>query len=170
MKTSTKIGWIAGLLLFVTIACEKTEDFNVKTIEGRYIGTLTSGLKSASGVTIDATADIRKTKDGEIQVHCYGGEFDSTFMLNYFENYDSIMVCLTDRDFQYEYGHMMGAGHMSGGMMGNRSNNGTTWQNHMNNNHQPGDRHFGGFGMNGHTFGYTFKMASGNVQFTGVKK
>lgn len=170
MKTSKKIGWIAGALLFVMVACEKTEDFNVNTLEGRYVGTLTSGLKSASGATLNATADVTKTKNGEIEVHCYGGEFDSTFMLNYFENHDSIMVCLTDSDFEHEYGHMMGAGHMSGGMMGNNSKNGTAWQNHMNSDHQTGDQHFGGVDMTGNTFGYTFKMTSGNVQFMGTKK
>jgi hypothetical protein len=39
---------------------------------------------------------------------------DTTFMLNYYENHDSVMVCMTDSDFEHEYGHMMGAGHMSG--------------------------------------------------------
>lgn len=170
MKTSKKIGWIAGLLFFVMTACNKTDDFNVNNIEGRYVGTLTSGLKSASSGTLDATADVTKTKNGEIEVHCYGGEFDSTFMLNYFENHDSVMVCLTNSDFQHTYGYMMGTGHMSGGMMGDQTKVQTQWQHHMSDKHKSGDQHFGGFDMNGNSFGYTFRMASGNVQFMGVKK
>ncbi len=170
MKTSKKIGLIAVSLLFVMASCQKTDDFNVNNVEGRYVGTLTSGLKSASGSTIDATADVAKTKNGEIEVHCYGGEMDTTFMLNYYENHDSVMVCMTDSDFEHEYGHMMGAGHMSGGMMGDQVKGQTEWQHHMSDEHKNGDEHYGGFNMNSHTFGYNFRMASGNVQFMGVKK
>ncbi len=170
MKTSKKIGWIAGALLFVMASCQKTDDFNVNNVEGRYTGTLTSGLKSASGGTFDATADVTKTKNGEIEVHCYGGEMDTTFMLSYYENHDSVMVCQTGSDFEHAYGHMLGAGHMSGGMMGDQAKGQTQWQHHMTNEHENGDKHFGGFDMTRHTFGYTFSMASGNVQFKGVKK
>jgi hypothetical protein len=164
MKTSKKIGLIAVSLLFVMASCQKTDDFNVNNVEGRYVGTLTSGLKSASGSTIDATADVAKTKNGEIEVHCYGGEMDTTFMLNYYENHDSLMVCMTGNDFEHAYGHM------SGGIMSDQAKGQTEWQHHMSDEHKNGDQHYGGFNMNSHTFGYTFRMASGNVQFMGAKK
>ncbi|NQU32389.1 MAG: hypothetical protein HQ521_04075 [Bacteroidetes bacterium] len=172
---SKRIGIVVGLILFVLTACEKTDELQDSSIEGTYFGILSegSGLKSASGAAggdHGATADVRKTGEGQIEIHCYGGEFDTTFMLNYFENHDSIMVCLEGENFQAMYGHMMGNGHMSGGMMGNHSNNGTGWANHMNGEHQQGDEHFGGFDRMGKTFGYTFKMESGDLHFQGVKK
>jgi hypothetical protein len=175
MKMNKKIGIVFGLILFVFFACEKTDDIPNNSIEGTYIGILSgeSGLKSVTGLSggdHGATADVVKTGNGQIEVHCYGGELDTTFMLNYFENHDSIMVCMEGKNFQAMYGHMMGSGHMSGGMMGNHSNNGTGWGNHMNNNHQRGDEHFGGFDMNSRSFGYTFKMQSGDMRFQGVKK
>ncbi len=172
MKTSKKVSLVVVLMIFVFAACEKADEFNVNTIEGRYIGTLTEAgsLKSAGGVSSVATTDITKTSKSEIQVHCYGDEIDTTFMLNYFENHDSVMVCLNGENFANMYGHMMGAENMSGGMMGNHSNNSSGWANHMNDEHRPGDEHFGGFDMMGKSFGYTFRMQTGDLHFQGTKK
>ncbi|MBK6284071.1 MAG: hypothetical protein IPF54_16725 [Draconibacterium sp.] len=101
-------------------------------MRGTYSGTLTN--KSATGTIIgssSATAGISKTSDGLIQVHCFGTGIDTTFMLNYFPDNDSVFVCLTGNDFRNTYGHMMGQGHMMGGMMGDikqaRPSGNITW-------------------------------------------
>jgi hypothetical protein len=60
---------------------------------------------------------------------------------------------------------MMGEGHMGGGMMGDITNGETPWQHHLNDEHQSGDDHFGGFDMTNHTFGYSFQMMNGNNQY-----
>ena len=170
MKTNIKL-LIAGVLIVTGFAaCNKSENpIPDNSIEGRYVGTLTTdGLKSANGImpgSTSATADVTQTGDGVIQVHCYSDELDTTFMLDYFDNHDSVMVCLTGDAFQEMYGHMMGDGYMGGGMMGNSNDGETPWQHHLNDEHQPGDEHFGGFDMTNHTFGYRFQMMSGGNQY-----
>jgi hypothetical protein len=39
----------------------------------------------------------------------------------------------------------------------------------MSDEHKNGDEHYGGFEMTGGTFGYTFRMASGDIHFQGTK-
>jgi len=169
MKTTLKL--LVAIALITGIAsCEKSEETPLdNTIEGTYTGTLTSeGLKSAAGViagSTSATADVTKTGDGEIEVHCYSDELDTIFMLDYFDNHDSVMVCLTGDAFEEMYGHMMGEGHMGGGMMGDINNGETEWQHHMDDEHQSGDEHFGGFDMSNHTFGYRFQMTDENSTY-----
>ena len=95
-------------------------------------------------------------------------------MLNYFQDNDSVMVCLTGSDFQHAYGHMMGQGHMGGGMMGDIQNGQTEWQRHMADEHKAGDKHYGGFDMMNSSFGYTFHNYNGGshmiMNFEGTKK
>ena len=178
MKTSIKISMIAALTFFVLAACNRTEDTSTKSIEGTYIGSLTTdGSKRVSVVVSgneSATAEVTKTDDGLVKVHCFGDELDTTFLLNYYENYDSVMVCLTGDDFNLMYGHMKGQGHMTGGMMGDIVPGETEWMHHMYDEHQEGDEHFGGFDMISHTFGYSFKMMEGDstyyLKFQGVKQ
>lgn len=181
MKSIKKIAFAAVAALFVLSACNKEDDLSINTIEGTYVGTLsgTGSLKSAETWMTSATADVVKTSEGEIQVHCFGGEIDTTFVLNYFENHDSVMVCLEGEAFEEMYGHMNSGGMMggsNGGMMGSSNGgmmggmNGTDWQNHMSAMHQEGDEHFGGFDMMGKSFGYTFKMPNGDMTFQGTKK
>jgi hypothetical protein len=172
---NTKIISVAILTLFVTIACEKSEDATLNTVEGNYVGTITteSTLKNVSTnikTNFDAKAEVSRINNEQIQVHCFGSEFDTTFMLNYFEYYDSVMVCLTGDDFEHMYGHRYGEGHMSGGMMNDRQNGETEWMHHMSDEHIEGDEHFGGFDMMNQSFGYSFKMADHNYQFQGTRE
>ena len=173
---------IAGLLLAVILmgftSCEKTEDPQTIGIEGTYTGSfsLSSSLKSAQ---LDGandghgTADVSMMGDNQIEVHCFGEEIDTTFMLDYYGYGDSIMVCLTGGDFEGMYGHMLGDGHMGGGMMGDIQNGESQWMHHMNDEHNDGDEHFGGFNMGEHTFTYSFKMMDGTspyyLKFHGTK-
>ncbi len=173
-----RITMITTLTLLVLAACNKTEDASVRSIQGTYIGSfITDGLKSLQLVNPgngSATAEITRTGDGQVEVHCYGVELDSTFRLNFYENHDSIMVCLTGNDFDNLYGHMLGQGHMAGGMMGDILKGETEWMHHMKDEHKVGEEHFGGFDMMNHSFGYRFKMREGDVtyylKFHGVKQ
>lgn len=177
MKTKTKLFLVVAIIIGLA-ACNKTNEPIDNSIEGIYVGTLTAdGLKSATGVmpgNSNAMADVTKTKDGEIEVHCYSDELDTTFMLDYFDNHDSVMVCLTGDDFEEMYGHMLGEGHMGGGMMGDINDGETEWRHHMDDEHQPGDEHFGGFDREHHSFGYSFQMIDGDspyrLNFYGTKQ
>jgi len=170
MKNRIWIFILIGLLGFT--ACDKSEDLSLKSIEGTYAGNLTlkSDLSGSIRNQTEGTAIVLQSAKGEIEVHCFGGEFDSTFVLSYFNNHDSVMVCLTDSNFQHFYGHMMGQGHMSGGMMGDIQKGQTEWQHHMIDEHKSGDKHFGGFDMTSGNFGYSFKMPDGYMTFSGHRK
>lgn len=193
MEQLKNIGFCAVLAFTMLASCQKDELSEPQNIAGSYVGTLTT--KSASGAitaTNTATADISGESEGLIQVHCYGASIDTTFMLNYYDDRDSIMVCLTGNDFQNTYGHMMGQGHSTGGMMGQGQTNGgmmggntssgmmgstssgTTWQNHMTSEHTTGDMHYGGFNKMNNSFGYRFLMNQQNnsitMEFQGNKK
>lgn len=76
-------------------------------ITGIYEGT----LKSPS--TLDNTgsaaySDVVLIDDSQLEIHCYGEEFDTTVILDVYKHYDSAMVCLTGDEFELEYGHMNG--------------------------------------------------------------
>ena len=159
-------------------ACEESDDISVESIEGTYVGTLTfdDGLKSSvnfSETVQNATAEVTDMGDGQIEVHCYSEEMDTTFILNHYHHNDSVMVCLNGEAFEEMYGHMMGhGGNMcnTGGMMGSMNNGTTEWMNHMNMEHENGDEHFGGFDMTNMTFGYTIRNQKGDYHFQGTKQ
>lgn len=170
MKKMKSFGMMMILVTIVFTACNNDDENSENTIEGTYSGILTN--KSATGTIIgtgNAAADISKTSDGLIEVHCYGNAVDTTFMLNYYENQDSIMVCMTGNAFNQTYGHKLGQGHMMGGMMGDKQNDETDWMHHMSDEHINGDVHYGGFDMNTNNFSYTFKMTDGYLHFNGHK-
>lgn len=179
MKTKT-ILFIAGMTILFMSSCEK--EAVIHSIEGTYIGTLAqkTTLKSANDNvqnTVDnlksATAEVSSSGTDEIEIHCFNADFDTTFVMNYYSDNDSTFVCFTGNQFQQMYGHMRGAGHM-GGMMSDQTEGETEWMHHLNDEHQAGDQHFGGFDMNTHSFGYMFQMKNSDgtyfLQFQGSKK
>jgi len=178
MKTHVRIIIIAVLTIVLDSACSTREDTTVKTIEGTYFGSFTTEASKNLPVTLagntTANAIVKSKGDGQIEVHCYGDELDTTLLLDYYENNDSIMVCLTGNQYENSYTHMPGQGHMSGGMMGNRVKGETQWMHHLREEHQPGDEHFGGFDTKNNTLGLTFKMIKGELpyylKFQGVKQ
>lgn len=175
MKHLLKISGVAVALLVLLTACDKNET-NTPTVNGTYEGTL-SGLQSKSpgGLTASepATAEITVTSENQIRVDCYSDSFDTTFMMNYYMDNDSAYVCYTGDDFEEMYGHMLGEGH-NGGMMDDMHNGETEWMHHMDEEHDDGDEHFGGFDMDNHSFSYTFQMnstdSSDDLQFQGIKQ
>ena len=171
-----------GLILFTvllgSVSCEKQKSQSINDIEGRYVGAFSksTSLKSVwldGNGEHDGIAEVTMMGEKQIQVHCYGNEFDTLILLDYFEHNDSVMVCLTGDGFENEYGHMSGEGHMSGGMMGDISSGETEWMHHMNDEHEDGGEHPGGFDMVHGTFTYSFRMmenlAPYYLKFNGIK-
>ncbi|NIA03472.1 MAG: hypothetical protein GWP12_02920 [Nitrospirae bacterium] len=152
---------ILALLAVVVVSCKKeaaNEDLT-KQVTGTYEGTLTTnGVKSTS----QATADITKYNDYTIQVHCYGDDIDTTFMLELYEDGNMMRVCFTDDDFYNEYGHHKSNDHH---MMGDNGN-WTNWSQHMSNEHGQNDQHYGYFNMNDHQFDYTFVISNNSGSYT----
>jgi len=183
MKKMTKRMFVAGFTIaFVWLgftSCETTTVQQKNTIDGKYIGyfSTSSSLKSAqadSQVGGPDTAVVTLMGDQQIEVHCYGETLDTTFILDYYENNDSVMVCLTGDDFTTMYGHMLGEGHMSGGMMGDINQGENQWMHHLEDEHHSGDEHFGGFDMNEQSFTYSLRMEEEStpyyLKFHGVKE
>lgn len=163
LKTILSISFV--LLLF---SCEKSDDLNLNEITGTYIGTLTTDISSKSSSTskiIQTATAVVSDVGGQIEVHCYDEDFDVTIILDFYHHSDRIMVCQTGDDFENMYGHSLGHGDMNGNM----HNNSTEWMQHLDNEHQNGDEHFGGFDMQDHSFNYTFKMNNGDFHFQGTK-
>jgi len=164
-----------ALSVVVLAACEKSDNVSVPEIEGTYVGTLTGfeNAKGNTGVNTNeaAIAEIRKTGNELIEVHLYSDGMDTTFVLNHYENNNSVLVCLNGDDFENMYGHMLGQGHGNGGMMGDMQNGETEWTHHLSDEHQEGDEHYGGFEMQTHTFDYQLNMMDGinsyNLKFQG---
>ncbi|MFN4761714.1 hypothetical protein ACKGJN_01205 [Gillisia sp. Q332] len=158
-----------ALSVVVLAACEKSDNVSVQEIEGTYVGTLTGfdTAKSETRVNTDeaAIAEIRKTGNELIEVHLYSDGMDTTFVLNYYEHNNSVLVCLNGHDFENMYGHMLGQGHPNGGMMGDMRKGETEWTHHLRDEHQEEDEHFGGFDMQNHTFGYQLNMMDGNTPY-----
>ncbi len=159
-----KISMIAAITLAFTLtSCNKANDATApnltKEVVGTYAGTLTTNnLKGTS----PATADITSVNDYTIEVHCYGEDIDTTFMLELYDDGDMMRVCFTDEDFYNEYGHNMSEDHH---MMGG-SGSWTNWSQHMSKEHGENDQHYGYFDMNDGRFDYTFKIETGGTTYT----
>ena len=178
MKKIRLITILTVMITLIFVACEDSESLPDETIAGTYVGAITNtdGTKSKEYLKTEneAIAEITMIENNTIQVHLYDVKLDTTFMLNYYEDMDSVMVCYTGDDFENMYGHMLGQGHSDGGMMGDLQNNETEWMHHLNDEHKGGDQHFGGFDMQNHTFSYQFaRMEDGLIHdllFQGVKR
>lgn len=172
METSAKkivLTIITTAILLIMVACESSSDsINLNdSIEGTYKGSITSITKIISNeqVSDNAFVKIRAITDNLIEVHMYHEDFDSLFMLNYYDHLDSTLVCLTGNDFESRYGHMLGEGHAGGGMMGHIQNSETEWMHHLNDDHNEGDEHFGGFNKQMQTFEYRFNMTRQHINY-----
>lgn len=172
MKDYLKLSGLALAIIALFASCEKEEAIPKNSIiNGRYVGTLAS--PSVAFETKMATSEIIITGDNTFKLHCFADGFDTTFVMNYYNQRDSAYVCYTGSAFQKMYGHMLGGGH-NGCMMCNMKSGETEWGHHMSEEHNPGDRHFGGFDMANHSFSFTFQMdrndASDDLYFHGFKK
>jgi hypothetical protein len=154
-----------AVLLF---SCDSKEDIATTDVSGTYVGTLTAITTTGRGNTeaeIPATTTVQNVGN-QIEIHCVGENFDETLLLDLYENGEQMEVCFTGEAFEEMYGHMLGGGNMMGG---NMQGNNNQWMQHLNNDHEVGDEHFGGFNMHDNTFNFTFKMDNGDFHFQGIK-
>tara|TARA_R110001583_G_scaffold39260_9_gene126002 strand:+ start:4114 stop:4629 length:516 start_codon:yes stop_codon:yes gene_type:complete len=159
---------ISVLLLGILFtACNNHNDLEYSDVVGVYEGTLTNDVagKSISSKSNNIATAVVTMVGNKIEVHCYNDDFDTTIMLNIYEDGDIINTCLTGTDFEDVYGHMMGQSNMNGNMQ----NMDSEWMQHLNNEHKDNDEHFGGFNMQNSSFDYTFKMETGDFHFKGNK-
>jgi hypothetical protein len=164
MKSLKILSIVVFALFSITIlSCNKNDnqvDPNLTSgLTGTYTGTLTTdGLKG----TGPATADITAINNYTVRIHCYGDDIDTTIMLELYEDGNMMRVCFTDDDFYNEYGHRQSDDHH---MMGNNSG-WTNWGQHMSNDHQGDDKHYGYFNMENHQFDYTFNVTTPSATYT----
>ena len=144
------------ILLALMVACEKNGEANNIDVSGTYIGTLTGDFRSIQ----PATTVVSNIGD-HIEVHCFADNFDVTITLDIYDNENRMMVCFTGDDFEEMYGHMLDEDHMN--------HNGSNWMQHLNNEHQEGDEHFGYFDIEQHMFDFIFRMSEGDYHFQGIK-
>jgi hypothetical protein len=176
MKSIIKFIYLS-LFIIALVSCEKDNDLNFNDVAGIYEGTLSNDVASKSTAKSTTTLGSPATTEitivgNQIQVHCYNDNFDTTLMLDLFRDNEDVQVCLTGDDFEEMYGHMstysgaMMGGMMNGGMMGNTNQ----WMQHLNDDHESDDQHFGGFDMGNHSFEYTFNVDGSEYHFEGYKQ
>ncbi|HDO06731.1 MAG TPA: hypothetical protein ENG85_03515 [Bacteroidetes bacterium] len=153
---------ISMLFALLLASCSKSipaKYYSARDVAGTYKGSLVTG-----NLKHDGTADVSAVNDSIINIHCYDSVgFDTTFVMELYQNGDSVMLCSTGQDFYNQYGHYMtGQHHMyeMGNMMGGSSGM-TDWQQHISSQHQAGDMHYGDFDMEHGTFNYWFDNHSG---------
>jgi hypothetical protein len=174
MKTNKIITvLISALFVLTIISCsnndESTNRDYLDNITGTYTGEFNSENTLAKTTGTAGTADITLTNNNQLQIHCYGETMDTTIIMYAFQNGDSVMICNSGEDFYNEYGHMENGYHMMDMGM-----NQTDWMHHMQDEHQDGDEHYGGFNMQNHSFHYAFKMMENDTvymnEFNGMKQ
>ena len=170
VQQSFKITLLISLsvLSIVLISCSK-DDLTIQYLD-EVVGNFEGYVTYDNGNTIDsfvASAEITKKGDSQILFHCQTSLFDTTLVMDLFENGDRLEMCLTGDDFFNMYGHQVGERHM-----GHMTNNQNSWSHHMDDEHEDGDQHFGGFyHKNGH-MDYTFLIGVQKDEYTfyGSKK
>ncbi len=176
MKSIFKLIYLS-LFITIFISCEKNDDLNFSEVSGTYVGTLSTDVaakstsaKTTSGLEDSATAEITMVGE-QIQVHCYNDNFDTTLMLDLFRDSEDVQVCLTGNDFEEMYGHMSAdRGGMNGGMNGGMMGDTNQWMQHLSDEHEQGDQHFGGFDMGQNAFEYTFNVDGNEYHFQGTRQ
>lgn len=161
-------------VLLVVISCEKNKDANpadpsITEITGTYNGEFVQASSPDSATPGKAVVTI--ADNSRLTIHCVSEDLDTTFMVDAFDDGDSVMVCYTGQDFSDMYGHMESD---DGHMMMNMGSDETEWMHHLEVDHKTGDTHPGGFDKTDHTFFYNMPIMYGNSEqqllFKGVKE
>nr|NQU90280.1 hypothetical protein [Bacteroidota bacterium] len=161
---------VVFLIPFLFVACEKEKTENptnlTTDVTGTYKGSITPS--NDPDKSQDAIIEITRADENTVYLNMMSDILDTTFMLNLYENEDSIMVCFTEERFYEEYGHQLDEGHH---MMGEGDD--WSWMHHMVEQHQTGEEHFGGFELDHHTFSYSIIPVNEPdvyYQFEGIKE
>ena len=172
MKTRRIVILFASIFTVILItSCNKKDEVTnnrtyLNNLTGTYLGEFTAETV-VSGIT--GTADVAIINNNQLQVHCYGNSIDTTFVMDTFENEDSIMVCDTAEDLNAPYGIMGNGNHMMG-----MDSEESEWMLHMEYDPHAADEHYGSFDMTHHSFQYSFDMMEGDsiykMNFYGTKQ
>lgn len=149
-----KMSLILSLLSVLLISCNDnssntTVDDPRDEVTGIYQGTFTDKLNSNQEYA--AEVQITEVSEESIEMYLTCEVMDTIIVFDVYRNDDSLMVCLRGDDFEHHYGHHRRGGHH---MMGD--GNMWDWGHHLDEHHDPGERHYGGFHMEDHTFRYEF--------------
>ena len=162
------------LIMILSISgCDKNEEIEPDSIDGTYNGSIRveGAANLDSKVSYNSIVGEITTMGNQLEFHCYGEDIDITMMLEYFEHYESIMVCLTGNDYSDLYGHLHGSGMISGMGINHMTSVNTDWERHLRSSHNQDDPHFlSGFNMKDRTFNCTFDWNGATVTFTGKKQ
>ncbi len=180
--------FVASALLFA--ACSKNNTTPTGSLAGSVQGTYSGQLKdSRTNQTGTATLTVTAQNDSVVTMQCTGSQFDTTLTVMLYQDYDTIMPCLTGQDFYNQYGRYLNSrnfctsksnnwnsgnwGSNNNTWWGNGKDQWNAWTNHMNTQHQPGDQHFGMFNPGVDSCTYTFQVSTGDSlyyqTFSGVK-
>ena len=191
---------VLGILsMFIFTSCEEEEIIS-ESLSSEVIGTYTGTLKnSTTSQSRMASIEVISINDSLVSMHCVADGFDSTIVMQLYQNYDSIMLCYTGQVFYDEYDHNKNnydfcTNRQSGSMNNNWMNDGNcwgnsnknwgnntwagneqwnAWTNHMNTQHNQNDSHFGGFNPSMNSCIYKFSMPHNDANyfeiFQGVK-
>ncbi len=152
---------ISILLTVLLASCSKTPQpatLSAKAVAGTYQGSFTATNFKTTGV-----ANVDPVNDSMVSIHCYDSVgFDTTFVMQLFQNGDSIMLCSNGQNFYNQYGRYRYS--MMGSMMG--SSGMTAWQQFLNTQHDPGNGQYGSFDMMNGSFYYPFTDSTGTSTVT----
>ena len=156
----------------IFVACSKDDDENPdsqklsQAVTGTYKGSIISSNDPAN--PHDAVITVTETDENTVHLNLVSDMLDTSFMLNLYVHGDSVMTCFTEGEFYEHYGHNLDEDHH---MMGGDDN--MNWEHHIDEQHEPGDEHYGGFNMNHHSFSYRIIPGGQNdtfYQFEGDKE
>lgn len=166
---------ITGILVIPMLftACDKDENNDnnpqtdlSQTVTGSYKGSITSSDDPTASQ--DAVIVVTTSNGNTVELNMTSDMIDTTFMMNLYEHNDSVMLCFTQDRFYQEYGHHLDEDHH---MMGNNEH--LKWEHHKDEQHDPGDMHYGGFDTGNHHFSYRIVptvQADKYYQFEGDKE
>lgn len=136
-----------------------------ENIIGNYKGNLKDLNDSYKDYPTDVLIERLSNNTIKMTLHC--DIMDTTINFDIYQYMDSLMVCLNGENFENHYGHsktgkhhMMGDGEMY------------DWMHHLDEDHEAGEMHYGGFNMDMRSFKYQFTDDKDNVNyvFEGIKQ
>lgn len=94
----------------IMVSCSKKQNqVNLtKDLVGTYQGQLTN---SVTKTDTSSVSTITYYNDYTVQVHCIGGDLDTTFLLELYPDGDYMMVCATGNEYLKEYGRYKESNH-----------------------------------------------------------
>lgn len=127
-------------------------------VAGQYNGIINDELNEQN---YSATVNISEISNTSVRMEFNSEIMDTTIDFNLYQNGDSLMMCFEGEAFERHYGHQRMGQH--GHMMHSQNWN---WNHHLDEDHQPGEEHFGHFSMHDDSLHYEFHHEdTGNIMY-----